>query len=76
MTRPLFDLHLRVFNAYVFGNVAGGTVENHTAKPTIVIEGKFERTPVAYNTNGRIVFVKAEPANNIELGLSRHKVWL
>ena len=75
MTRPLFDLQQRVFNAYVFGNITGGTVENHTAKPTIVIEGKFERTPVAYNTNGRIVFVKAEPANNIELGISRHKVW-
>ncbi len=75
MTRPLFDLQQKVFNSYVFGNVAGATVENHTAKPDIVIERTVLRTPITNNTNGRIVFVNAEPANNIELGPSRHKVW-
>jgi len=75
MTRALFDLQQRVLSAYVFGNVAGGTVENHVAKPDIVIERTILKTPIAFNTNGRIAFVKAEPANNIELGISRHKVW-
>ncbi len=75
MTRPLFDLQQKIFNTYTFGNITGGTVENHTAKPDIIIERTVLRTSIPNNSNGRIVFVKAEPANNIELGISRHKVW-
>ena len=75
MTRVLFDLRLQVFTDYVFGNVAGATVENHTAKPEIVIETMAERTPTAYNTNGKIAFVNAEPGNSIENGPSRNKIW-
>ncbi len=75
MTRPLFDLQQQIFNDYVHTNINHATVENHTADPDIVIERTVLRTPVSNNTNGRIVFVNCEPANNIELGPSRHKVW-
>lgn len=75
MTRVLYDLQQQVFNDYVHTNIAGATVENHTADPDIVIETVQERTPTTYNTNGRIVFVDAEPANSIENGPSRNKIW-
>ena len=75
MTRALFDLQQKIFNNYVHTNINHATVENHTAAPDIVIERTVLRTPVTNNTNGRIVFVNCEPANNIELGPSRHKVW-
>ena len=77
MTRVLFDLQQLMDGAsgYVFGNVAGALVEDHAAKPDIVIERTIARTPIANNVNGKIVFVKAVPANNIELGPSRHKIW-
>ena len=65
MTRVLFDLQQQTFTDYVFGNVAGGTIENHTAKPDIIIESLLERTPPANNSNGKIVFIKAEPSNNL-----------
>ena len=75
MTRALYDLQQQVNTDYVFGNVAGATVENHTAKPDIVIERTTLRTPVTNNANGRIVFVKAEVGSSLEEGPSRHKVW-
>ncbi len=72
----MYDLQQLVFANYVFGNIAGATVEDHTAKPDIVIERDILRTPITNNTNGAIRFVKARPGANIELGPSRHKKWL
>ncbi len=75
MTRVLFDLQQQTDTDYVYTNVAGITVENHTAKPDIIIESLLERSSPTNNSNGKIVFIKAEPANSLEQGPSRHKVW-
>ena len=75
MTRAIYDLQQYVNSNYVHTNVAGATVENHTADPTIAVESIFERTPPANNANGKIVFVSEKEGASIELGEFRHKVY-
>ena len=75
MTRAMFDAQQDMNTNFTFGNVAGATIENLAAKPTIAVEAEFLRNPVTKNANGRIVYVKSTPGTHIEFGPSRHKVW-
>ena len=75
MTRVLFDIKEIANTNFTFGNVAGATIENLTAKPTIEVERTFLRAPPVNNVNGRIIFTQALSARNIERGPSRDKLW-
>lgn len=75
MTRAMFDAKEDMNTNFDRTKVAGATIENLAAKPTIEVEAEFLRNPVARNVNGRIIYKLEEEGASIELGEDRHKVY-
>jgi len=75
MTRAMFDLMTDTSSDFVHTNVAGATIENLTADPSIEVELR-EGSDYTNNTNGRILFTNEDRGTSLERGEVRHKVYL
>lgn len=75
MTDPLFDAVTDMVANFVHTNVAGATIENLAADPTIIDLDAFKELTGDASVNGYIVYIKQTPGQDIELGESRHEVY-
>ena len=75
MTDPLFDAVTDMVAGFVHTNVAGATIENLAADPTIVDRDDFKDLTGDADVNGYIVYTDLSPGRDIELGENRHEVY-
>ncbi len=75
MTDPLFDAVTDMVANFIHTNVAGETIENLAADPTIVDLNAFKELTGDADVNGYIVYVDWSEGTAIELGEFRHEVY-
>ena len=75
MTDALFDAVTDMVAGFVHTNVAGATIENLAANPTIVDLDAFNELTGDADPNGYIVYVDESEGQAIELGEFRHEVY-
>ena len=75
MTDALFDALTAMKAGFVHTNVAGDTIENLAADPTIVDMDALKELTGDSDVNGYIVYVKQTPGQDIDLGEARHEVY-
>lgn len=75
MTDPLFDAVTDMKAGFVHTNVAGATIENLAADPTIIDRDAFKELTGDGDVNGYIVYTDISQGADIELGEFRHEVY-
>lgn len=75
MTDALFDAVTDMVANFDHTNVAGGTIENLVADPTIVDLNAFKNLDGDADVNGYIVYLTESEGQAIELGEFRHEVY-
>ncbi|KKK88593.1 hypothetical protein LCGC14_2741560, partial [marine sediment metagenome] len=75
MTDALFDAVTDMVAGFVHTNVAGATIENLAANPTIVDLDAFNELTGDADVNGYIVYVDESEGQAKELGEFRHEVY-
>ncbi|KKL87410.1 hypothetical protein LCGC14_1935030, partial [marine sediment metagenome] len=75
MTDPLFDAVTDMVANFVHTNIAGATIENLAADPTIIDFDALEELTGDADVNGYIVYKDWSEGTAIELGEDRHEVY-